>query len=87
MNNFYNYGNIELSWDIDSLNTLSGYGSLTGGSNKNHNDRYFDLVSPNGEDTARTLFDDEFNYQLPRLELGHRFHSQVPSKQGAGAYH
>ncbi|MDF2190813.1 TonB-dependent receptor [Paraflavitalea sp. CAU 1676] len=73
MNNFYNYGNLELSWDVDSLNTLSGYGSLTGGSNKNHNDRYFDVVSPNGQDTARTLFDDQFNYSYPSRNWGTDF--------------
>lgn len=68
--NFYNYGNLEISWDIDSVNTLSAYTSVNGGGNKNRNNRYFDLVGPTGLDTARTLFDDNFNFRYPSWNWG-----------------
>jgi outer membrane receptor for ferrienterochelin and colicin len=34
MNNFWNFGNAEVSWELDSLNTLSFYGNISGGNNK-----------------------------------------------------
>lgn len=35
MSNFFNWGNAELSYEMDSLRTLSLYGNLNGGSSKN----------------------------------------------------
>lgn len=34
MNNFWNFGNGEVSWEMDSLNTLSFYGNISGGKSK-----------------------------------------------------
>ncbi|HEX6334185.1 MAG TPA: carboxypeptidase regulatory-like domain-containing protein, partial [Flavisolibacter sp.] len=34
MNNFWNFGNAELSWEYDSLNTISFYGNISGGNNR-----------------------------------------------------
>jgi len=34
MNNFWNFGNAEVSYEMDSLNTLSFYGNVSGGKNK-----------------------------------------------------
>ncbi len=39
MRNFWNNGNIEFSYELDSLNTLSSYGNVSGGFNKNVNDQ------------------------------------------------
>lgn len=64
-NNFYNYGNIELSWDIDSMNTLSTYASLNAGHSESNNQRYFDLVSPDRSDTVHSLFNEQFNFRSP----------------------
>lgn len=72
-NNFYNYGNIELSLDIDSLNTLSSYLAINSGHSKNVNQRYFDLIAPNKEDTTRTLFYDDFNFRYPAWNWGTDF--------------
>lgn len=71
--NFYNYGNMELSWDIDSLNTLSSYVAINGGSSKNRNQRYFDLIAPDKSDTTRTLFNDYFTYKYPAWNWGTDF--------------
>jgi outer membrane receptor protein involved in Fe transport len=72
-NNFYNYGNLELSFDIDSTNTISAYGALNAGRNKSINERTFDLVLPNKEDTLHTLFNDNFNFRWPSLNWGTDF--------------
>lgn len=69
-NNFYNYGNLELSWDIDSMNTLSTYAALNGGHSKSMNLRYFDLVSPDKSDTNRTIFNDNFHFKYPGWNWG-----------------
>jgi outer membrane receptor protein involved in Fe transport len=69
-NNFYNYGNIELSWDVDSMNTLSTYASLNGGHSESNNQRYFDLVSPDKSDTTRSLFNEQFKYRSPGWNWG-----------------
>lgn len=72
-NNFYNYGNMELSWDIDSMNTLSSYAAINGGRSKNFNLRYFDLISPDKSDTARTIFNDNFSFRYPAWNWGMDF--------------
>ncbi|AXY76483.1 TonB-dependent receptor [Paraflavitalea soli] len=72
-NNFYNYGNMELSLDIDSLNTLSSYVAINSGNSKNRNQRYFDLIAANKEDTTRTLFYDDFNFRYPAWNWGTDF--------------
>lgn len=72
-NNFYNYGNVELSWDIDSMNTLSSYGAINGGRSKNTSQRNFDLIAPDKSDTIRTLFDDNFNFRYPSFNWGTDF--------------
>lgn len=72
-NNFYNYGNIELSLDIDSMNTLSTYGSINGGRSENVNHRIFDLIAPNKIDTTTTVFDDNFSFRYPSWNWGTDF--------------
>jgi outer membrane receptor protein involved in Fe transport len=71
--NFYNYGNMELSLDIDSLNTLSSYVAINGGNSKNKNQRYFDLISPDKSDTSRTLFNEDFTFRYPAWNWGTDF--------------
>jgi outer membrane receptor protein involved in Fe transport len=71
--NFYNYGNIELSLDIDSLSTISSYGSLNSGRSNNRNERHFDLIAPNKEDTVRSLYMDNFHFRYPSWSWGADF--------------
>lgn len=61
MRNFWNNGNAEISYEIDSLNTISTYGNISGGFNRHELDQtittefpssapsvsYYDLVSRN----------------------------------------
>ncbi|WP_315818724.1 outer membrane beta-barrel protein [Paraflavitalea speifideaquila] len=64
---------MELSLDIDSLNTLSSYIAMNSGNSKNRNERYFDLVSPDKADTSRTLFNDDFTFRYPAWNWGTDF--------------
>jgi len=72
-NNFYNYGNLELSLDVDSLNTVSAYGSLNAGHSNNVNVRNFALIAPNKEDTLNTLFNDNARFRYPSISWGNDF--------------
>lgn len=69
-NNFYNYGNMEISWDIDSTNTLSSYLAINSGRSENTNLRTFDLIAADKTDTTRTLFQDNFRFQYPAWNWG-----------------
>jgi outer membrane cobalamin receptor len=44
----WQFGNAELSWDVDSLHTLSVYTNLNGGSNTNSSDQYITTSFENG---------------------------------------
>jgi outer membrane receptor protein involved in Fe transport len=68
--NFYNYGNAELSVDLDSLNTISTYANLNGGTFENTNRRFFDLISPDKTDTSRSLFTDNGSFSYPSVNWG-----------------
>lgn len=90
-NNFYNYGNLELSWDIDSLNTLSSYTSINAGWSKNRNKRVFDLIAPSRIDTIRTLFDDNMQFRYPSWNWGtdyiHKFKRNAEQELTFKMYH
>ncbi|RYD91330.1 MAG: hypothetical protein EOP50_14485, partial [Sphingobacteriales bacterium] len=51
MNNFWNFGNAEFNYELDSLNTVSVYGNISGGNNHTTYDqtvtRYYDGGVPN----------------------------------------
>ncbi|HYC27415.1 MAG TPA: outer membrane beta-barrel protein, partial [Chitinophagaceae bacterium] len=68
--NFFNYGNLELSLDIDSLNTLSAYANLNGGSNRNEFIRQFDVIKPDKSDTLRSIYYDNNRFQWPSFNWG-----------------
>ena len=68
--NFYNYGNVELSWDVDSLSTLSVYGNMNGGSFENNVQRTFNIISPDKSDTVQTTFFDKGSFRFPVFNWG-----------------
>ncbi len=72
-NNFYNYGNVELSWEIDSLLTTSVYADVNGGSGSNTNVRNFDVVAANKADTSHSLFNSKNSYSWPAFNWGADF--------------
>ena len=68
--NFYNYGNAELSLDIDSLNTISSYANLNGGTFDYVSRRTFDVITADRTDTSRSLFIDRGNFSYPAFNWG-----------------
>ena len=68
--NFYNYGNAELSWDMDSLSTISIYANLNGGNFSNRMQRTFDVISADRTDTARSTFFDNSDFSFPVINWG-----------------
>ena len=68
--NFYNYGNAELSVDLDSLNTISTYANLNGGNFSNNNVRHFDVITPDRADTSKSLFNDWGRISYPAFNWG-----------------
>lgn len=71
--NFYNYGNAELSYDIDSLSTLSVYANLNGGDFEHTSMRNFEVISPDKTDTARSTFHDQGAFNFPVFNWGSDF--------------
>lgn len=49
--NFYNNGNAELSFELDSVTTLSAYGNLNGGNGNSNIDRYISTDYPSSPST------------------------------------
>lgn len=80
--NFYNYGNLELSWDMDSLNTLSTYGSINGGRSGNTNIRDLGLILPNKTDTVHSHYIDNANYRYPSWNWGTDFMHKFSGNPG-----
>lgn len=62
-------GNLELSYDIDSLNTISSYANIGGGTNDNAFYQQQFLIKPNG-DTAKGTFNTSNSSKSPELDLG-----------------
>ena len=70
ISNFYNYGNVELSWDMDSLSTVSVYANLNGGSFDNNVQRTFNVISPDKSDTLHSTFFDKGSFSFPVFNWG-----------------
>lgn len=51
MTNFWNFGNAEVSWDMDTLHTFSFYGNISGGYNHNQLNQVIDFSYPSVPDT------------------------------------
>lgn len=68
--NFYNHGSAELSYDVDSLNTISVYANLNGGGGNNKRKRYFGTISPDKKDTLQSFYDELSEYEYPSFNWG-----------------
>ncbi len=62
-------GNLELSYDIDSLNTLSSYANIGGGTNNNKFYQTQLFILPNG-DSSKGNFNNFNANKSPELDLG-----------------
>lgn len=68
--NFYNYGNAELSMDIDSLTTVSSYANLNGGVFRSEIERLYDVITPDKSDTLRSNFYEKGKFNYPTINWG-----------------
>lgn len=68
--NLNSWGNIELSYDLDSLSSISVYGGGTTGENKTSRFSSFDLVLPTIVDTIKSVFDYYNKSLYPSLNWG-----------------
>ena len=69
MNNFWNFGNGEVSWELDTLNTLSFYGNLSGGRNKVLFDQTITTTFPSGVDST-SYYDLQSRNEHPTKSVG-----------------
>lgn len=69
MNNFWNFGNAELSYDIDSLNTLALYGNISGGKNHNTLDQTITTSYANSPD-SNSYYNLDSRNQYPTTSVG-----------------
>lgn len=69
MNNFWNFGNAELSYDIDSLNIMSVYGNVSGGNNRVSFDQDIITSYEIGPDSIST-YDLVSRNQYPTVSVG-----------------
>jgi outer membrane receptor protein involved in Fe transport len=72
MTNFWNYGNVEVSYEMDTLNTFAFYGNLSGGTNKTVLDQ-----------TITTSFADDPE-SISYFDLNSRF--EQPTKSAGADY-
>jgi hypothetical protein len=64
------YGNAELSYDFDSLTTISAYTDLYFGGSTNNNVRTFQVINAGKTDTTESIFRDDSRFNYPSLNWG-----------------
>ncbi|MBN9297499.1 MAG: TonB-dependent receptor [Filimonas sp.] len=64
------YSTLELSYDIDSLNTISGYLNIGGNNGANVFNRVSDIINPSYTDTTRSKFNNNVGYRYPWHDMG-----------------
>lgn len=67
---YFIYGNVELSYELDSLNTFSAYFSPGGGGSNSDGASLFSIVLPSIKDTVKSLFNSISDYSAPSLNTG-----------------
>ncbi|GAA4318400.1 TonB-dependent receptor domain-containing protein [Flaviaesturariibacter amylovorans] len=69
MNNFWNFGNFELNYELDTLNTISVYGNISGGNNRNITDQTITTSYAGGRDSV-SLYDLTSRNEYPTKSVG-----------------
>lgn len=69
MNNFWNFGNGEISWELDTLNTFSFYGNISGGSNRVLFDQTITTAYTSGPDST-SYYDLSSRNEFPTKSVG-----------------
>jgi len=69
MSNFWNFGNAEISYEKDSLNTFAFYGNISGGRNRHTLDQTITTSYANGRDSV-SYFDLASRFEFPSTSVG-----------------
>ncbi|NTS39853.1 TonB-dependent receptor [Flavisolibacter sp. BT320] len=69
MNNLWQFGNAEISYEMDSLNTFAFYGNLSGGKNRHVLDQTITTSYPDGTDSI-SYYDLASEYNMPTTSVG-----------------
>ncbi|MBC7949594.1 MAG: TonB-dependent receptor [Chitinophagaceae bacterium] len=80
MNNFWNFGNAEVSWEVDSLNTLSFYGNVSGGSGRVVFDQTITTGYASGPDSI-SYYDLNSRNEFPTKSVGADFIRKFPGNK------
>lgn len=68
MTNFWNFGNAEVNWELDTLNTVSFYGNVSGGWNRNRLSQTITTAYNTGDSVS--LFNLESRNEYPTNSVG-----------------
>jgi outer membrane receptor protein involved in Fe transport len=69
MKNFWNNGNLELSYELDSLNTISTYGNVSGGWNRNRTEQTITTDFPSSPSSV-SYYHLESQNEYPTVSIG-----------------
>jgi outer membrane receptor for ferrienterochelin and colicin len=69
MTNFWQWGNLELSYEMDTLNTFAFYGNVNGGTNRNILDQAITMSYPSAPDSV-SYYNLASRYQQPSSSVG-----------------
>jgi hypothetical protein len=69
MTNFWNWGNAEISYEMDTLNTFAFYGNVSGGRNRHVLDQTITTSYPNAPDSV-SYYDLVSKYEMPTKSVG-----------------
>lgn len=72
LNNFWNWGNAEVSWELDTLNTLSFYGNISGGNGRSILDQTITTSYTSGPDSI-SYYDLNSRNEMPNQSVGADF--------------
>jgi outer membrane receptor protein involved in Fe transport len=69
LSNFWNWGNAEVSWELDTLNTFSFYGNVSGGNNRSLLDQTITTSYTSGPDSI-SYYDLNSRNEQPNKSVG-----------------
>ncbi len=72
MRNFWNNGNAEISYEIDSLNTISSYGNVSGGTHRNRTEQTITTDFPSSPSTV-SYYQLQSRNEYPTISVGTDF--------------
>ncbi|TCJ13250.1 TonB-dependent receptor [Flaviaesturariibacter flavus] len=69
-NNFWNFGNAEINYELDSLNTVSVYGNISGGKGRRSLDQTITTSYADGRPDSMSLYMENARNEYPTKSVG-----------------